>query len=69
MANEAQRREQKDGETITVGGPFNFIVNLLGEDSFRYPAFTNYDDLKDILSKSFLIYEDIKQNLITTLGE
>lgn len=55
----------KNGERYTVGGPFGMIARLLGEsEKIKKPAFTSYDQLRDILKGSFTIYNDIKIGLL-----
>lgn len=55
----------KDGERYSVGGPFGMITRLMGEsERIKYPVFTDYDQLKNILKESFSIYEDIKKGLL-----
>lgn len=55
----------EDGDRYEVGGPFGVITRLLGEEErIKYPAFKDYDQLRNILRESFGIYEDIKKGLL-----
>ncbi|MDX2306095.1 MAG: hypothetical protein NW226_25010, partial [Microscillaceae bacterium] len=52
----------EDGK-ISIGGPFDFICELLGRDEFKRPVFSSYEELEEILQEGFAIYEDIKAEL------
>jgi hypothetical protein len=60
----------KEGERLTLGGPWGLIGDLLiGDDcNIKKPAFRNYDDLKEILQDAFSMYEDFKRESISQLG-
>jgi hypothetical protein len=51
---------------LTIGGPWRVICDLLlqKESGIKKPAFRNYEDLKQILTKAFRVYEDFKKELI-----
>lgn len=55
----------KDGERYSVGGPFGMITRLLGEEErVKYPAFSNYNELRSILKEAFSLYSDIRKGLL-----
>lgn len=60
----------KEGERLTLGGPWGLIGDLLlGEQcNVKKPAFRNYDDLKEILKEAFSMYEDFKRESVKQLG-
>ena len=60
----------KDGERLTLGGPWGLIGDLLiGDDcNIQDPAFRNYDDLTEILEEAFSLYEDFKRESATQLS-
>lgn len=57
----------KNGE-LEIGGPLDMIKETLDEkdERVRLPIFRNYDDLKEILTEAFSMYEDLKLELTAT---
>ncbi|MET0634996.1 MAG: hypothetical protein ABWZ25_03145 [Chitinophagaceae bacterium] len=58
---------QKKGERLTIGGPWGMIAQLLTQnydESIKRPMFRNYEELKDILSYSFELFKDFKNEII-----
>ncbi|KWX88144.1 hypothetical protein AMQ83_08655 [Paenibacillus riograndensis] len=56
----------KNSEQL-VGGTWGIIKEQLDgkeNDKIKKPIFRNYDDLKEILSEAFLMYEDFKNEII-----
>lgn len=56
----------KNGERLTLGGPWGLICDLLiGDDcNIKLPAFRDYEDLRQILKEAFAIYEDFKREVL-----
>ena len=56
----------KNGERLSLGGPWGLISRLISDNSNRYPlpCFSNYDELNIILGSAFEIYEDFKKELL-----
>jgi hypothetical protein len=46
---------KKDNEKIRIGGPWNRIIKLLGENNLeiKYPTFGNYNELEELSSLAF----------------
>ena len=62
--------ESKKNKAISGGGPFSRICKLItinkGREfeKIKYARFRNYEDLKNILREYFLIYEDLKTEVL-----
>ena len=62
--------ESKKNKAISGGGPFSRICKLItinkGREfeKIKYARFRNYEDLKNILREYFLIYEDLKREVL-----
>lgn len=50
------------------GGPWHFLVDLLSNNTVKFNRimFRNYDEVRDILKKVFLIYEDFKNEMLVS---
>ncbi|TJY37939.1 hypothetical protein [Pontimicrobium aquaticum] len=58
---------RKNGELITLGGPWAFIIRLLNNGdkaNIKKPSFSNYEDLESILKEGLSLYEDFKLEVL-----
>ncbi|WP_347921812.1 hypothetical protein [Pontimicrobium sp. SW4] len=58
---------RKNGELITLGGPWAFIIRLLNngdKTDIKKPSFSNYEDLESILKEGLSLYEDFKSEVL-----
>lgn len=54
-----------DNKSYSCGGNFGVINMLMGsKKGFKKPAFSNYEDLEEILRKGGNIYKDLKSELL-----
>ncbi|WP_258101846.1 hypothetical protein [Marinoscillum pacificum] len=50
----------RKGERIKVGGPFGFLYRSITSERLAKPLFSNYDQLKEIISTTLLIVKEIQ---------
>lgn len=61
----------EQGETVLLGSPWSIYSRLLINPDYRIkmPVCGDYDELEDILTKAFRMYEDFKETFLEISGK